>query len=253
MAITKITRDALNTGIDDNSDATAITIDSSERVGIGGAPDDAKLKVKTSAVNSLVDNVADEFVIENNGASGMTILSANNNSGFILFGDNDYNAAAGIRYEHANSAMSFRVNSAWDRLRIDSAGRVTAPNQPSCFIRLFPSVGNATTVTGGSVSHNIGSHYNAANGRFTAPIAGRYFVSFGFLTNSANNRVEMQVRKNNSPVIAGNEATGSNPHGSVSGACVVTMAVNDYFDFYNVSGTLYGGHDNNYLSIHLVG
>ena len=30
MAITKITRDALNTGIDDNSDATAITIDSSE-------------------------------------------------------------------------------------------------------------------------------------------------------------------------------------------------------------------------------
>ena len=29
MAITKITRDALNTGIDDNSDATAITIDSS--------------------------------------------------------------------------------------------------------------------------------------------------------------------------------------------------------------------------------
>ena len=35
MAITKITRDALNTGIDDNSDATAITIDSSEQVGIG--------------------------------------------------------------------------------------------------------------------------------------------------------------------------------------------------------------------------
>ena len=38
MAITKITRDALNTGIDDNSDATAITIDSSERVGVGAAP-----------------------------------------------------------------------------------------------------------------------------------------------------------------------------------------------------------------------
>ena len=35
MALTKITRDALNTGIDDNSDATAITIDSSEQVGIG--------------------------------------------------------------------------------------------------------------------------------------------------------------------------------------------------------------------------
>ena len=46
-----------------------------------------QLHVQTSAVNSSIDNVADEFVIENNGASGMTILSANNDSGFILFGD----------------------------------------------------------------------------------------------------------------------------------------------------------------------
>lgn len=35
MALSKITRTSLNTGIDDNSDATAITIDSSENVGIG--------------------------------------------------------------------------------------------------------------------------------------------------------------------------------------------------------------------------
>jgi len=35
MAITKVTREILSTGIDDNSNATAITIDSSERVGIG--------------------------------------------------------------------------------------------------------------------------------------------------------------------------------------------------------------------------
>ena len=35
MAITKVTRGLLSTGIDDNSNATAITIDSSENVGIG--------------------------------------------------------------------------------------------------------------------------------------------------------------------------------------------------------------------------
>ena len=35
MALSTIGRNQLNTGIDDNSDATAITIDSSERVGIG--------------------------------------------------------------------------------------------------------------------------------------------------------------------------------------------------------------------------
>jgi hypothetical protein len=35
MAITKVTRTLLSTGIDDQSNATAITIDSSENVGIG--------------------------------------------------------------------------------------------------------------------------------------------------------------------------------------------------------------------------
>ena len=35
MALTKISRGLLNTGVSDSSDATAITIDSSENVGIG--------------------------------------------------------------------------------------------------------------------------------------------------------------------------------------------------------------------------
>jgi hypothetical protein len=35
MAITKVSRDLLNTSIVDNGNATAITIDSSENVGIG--------------------------------------------------------------------------------------------------------------------------------------------------------------------------------------------------------------------------
>ena len=35
MSITKVSRNLLNTGVSDSSDATAITIDSSERIGIG--------------------------------------------------------------------------------------------------------------------------------------------------------------------------------------------------------------------------
>ena len=36
MALTKISRSLLDTGVSDSSDATAITIDSSENVGTGG-------------------------------------------------------------------------------------------------------------------------------------------------------------------------------------------------------------------------
>jgi hypothetical protein len=46
MALTKISRGLLSTGISDSSDATAITIDSSENVGIGTTSPDGKLDVR---------------------------------------------------------------------------------------------------------------------------------------------------------------------------------------------------------------
>ena len=45
MAITKVSRNLLSTGVTDTSDATAITIDSSEEVGIGSTSPSAKLEV----------------------------------------------------------------------------------------------------------------------------------------------------------------------------------------------------------------
>jgi len=45
MAITKVSRGLLNTGVSDSSDATAITIDSSERVGIGVTNPDSRLQI----------------------------------------------------------------------------------------------------------------------------------------------------------------------------------------------------------------
>ena len=49
MAITKVTRTLLSTGIDDQSNATAITIDSSENVGIGTASPSYQLDVENSS------------------------------------------------------------------------------------------------------------------------------------------------------------------------------------------------------------
>ena len=64
----------------------------------------------------------------------------------------------------------------WTYLRIDSSGRVRTPVQPAFKCKLSSATGaNFTGVlVFNSVQYNIGSHYNSSNGRFTAPVDGRY-------------------------------------------------------------------------------
>ena len=118
MAITKISRGLLNTGVSDSSDATAITIDSSERVMIGttdpGYPD-------------YGDSLTLGDVDGGGGNSGMTIRSGTTSYGTFYFSDATGTAAgtyAGkMQYNHTNNSMVFATNSS-DRLTIDSAGKV---------------------------------------------------------------------------------------------------------------------------------
>ena len=66
---------------------------------------------------------------------------------------------------------------------IDKYGRRTLPYQPTFKCKLSGATGaNFTgTLVFNNVSYNIGSHYNSSNGRFTAPIDGRYL--FAWYTN----------------------------------------------------------------------
>ena len=57
MALTKISRGLLNTGVSDGSDATAITIDSSEQVGIGTTSADSLLHVDGIKITLVHTNI----------------------------------------------------------------------------------------------------------------------------------------------------------------------------------------------------
>jgi len=96
-------------GIDDNANATAITIDSSENVGIGTSSPSANLDVASSnATIHLTDTDDTTYAeIRNNGGT-FTIAS-------------DEGAAA------TNSSINFRVD-ATERMRIDSSGNVGIGN-----------------------------------------------------------------------------------------------------------------------------
>ena len=107
MALTKVLRGGLSTGVSDSSDATAITIDSSENVMMGGA---------TSATSDI------------------TVGTASTDKRGIFIGSNQYrlglkNASNNEVWLGSNGANSFTVSNASGStlINVDSSGNIVLP------------------------------------------------------------------------------------------------------------------------------
>jgi len=109
MALTKVSRGLLSTSIVDNGNATAITIDVNENVGIGTSPA-YKLDVAGS-VRLKTGSTGTPVIVSTGGDS----------QGTLRFGStgNEYSINSGADY----LAMIFNTNGA-ERMRIDSSGNL---------------------------------------------------------------------------------------------------------------------------------
>ena len=106
-------------GIDDNADATAITINSSESVGINN-----------TTMASFDADARNLVVGSGSGDNGLTIYSDGSSSGSIFFsnGTSGTQTKQGqIVYEQNNSAMIFSTGAS-ERMRIDSSGNLFVNN-----------------------------------------------------------------------------------------------------------------------------
>jgi hypothetical protein len=111
-----------STGIDDNADATAMTITSAEKIGIGETSPLGLVHIKTADSGAGANGDADDLIVENgtSGASaGISILSATNGYGAINFGDSGDDNIGIINYDHPNNAMKFFTNGA-EAMRINT-------------------------------------------------------------------------------------------------------------------------------------
>jgi hypothetical protein len=100
-------------------------------------------------------------------------------------------------------------------------------------------------------SHNA---YNHTNGRFTAPIAGRYVFNVWAMSNGAT-VLYTEFRKNGSRVYNATPYTGNvGSYGNIAGTIVINLAVNDYIDVNVSSGAAYGGgNDHNGFCGYMIG
>jgi len=155
-----------------------------------------------------------------------------------------------------------------ERLRIDSSGRVTMPYQPMFYA--YQTGADYSTSTGifastqwNATMINVGNHFDTSNGRFTAPIAGRYvFYGKGLVRwGSSAGHVETTLYKNNSNVtsrgLGYDQMVASNDHANQFFMAYLDLAVDDWVQYgiHALSGgaNLYYGENLGSFSGRLVG
>jgi hypothetical protein len=197
---------------------TAVTIDTSQNVGIG----------TTSPTNRLhVFGPSGDYrtaLFESASTAGPSVQI----KGSRIYELRSTNTGAG---EGAGLFFIYDKTAEASRITINSSGIVTIPNQPAFFARKTNGGGMAPVnpVLFNDVVTNIGSYYNASTGRFTAPVAGTYyFISTAHCetTNNLDRKITIYVNGSLRAEAYVLNATGARVR--IVNAAILVLAVNDY-------------------------
>ena len=159
----------------------------------------------------------------------------------------------------ANSATDW-PDAAEDKvLTLGYDGQVSKPRQASFHVTIGGGQINSNvgvivfTDTTSHINHNTGSHYNTSNGRFTAPIAGKYLITARMLTNSSSQSYTIYIIRRNGTSLGYIGHNHSDYWLMESGTFVMDLNANDYIDCYLQQHSGHGGYGYASFSGYLLG
>jgi len=180
---TKIPAELSSTpGIIDSSNATAITIDSSENVGIGETTPLGKVHIKSGDTGaSSVSSDKSDLVIENNSHAGITTLSTDSTESGMFFGHASDTRAGEIHTRYDTTTMTigtrmsgglikFLSDNGTERMRIISDGKVgIGTTSPDVLLDVRGEVSIAYNASHGLRFYNSGrSNWSSIGNRETS-------------------------------------------------------------------------------------
>lgn len=253
---TSITTDNVTT--DDLAvDTNTLRVDATHnRVGINHTSPEQHLHIN-SATNTRA-------LIETTDAGSVAELQLKNTAQTVKLGIETSSNVGGGAYGTGTLASNFAiVNNGNTGFHMDGNGYIRTPRMPHAVVQYIGG-GNQTfsaaVVTFNTVHENIGNMYNSSNGRFTAPVAGRYLICVNVLSGSANGHGLYNVRKNGGYFLPGTNGWaqiwnyGTNNDSFVTYSSVETLGINDYLDLY-INGSHDHLHWNHYnrMSVTMIG
>lgn len=191
-----------------------------------------------------------------------SVGNSNTNSSNWIRGNASY-----LQYNSAASGHTWEIAGV-ERMRIDSSGRVTTPNQARVFAQgninnwsnnTANQIYTAWQTTGADGSYSVGISFNASNGRFTVDVAGTYYIHASMYIRIGpsypTTASRLNLRKNGGQWVNSHVHSNENiPDMSVNIEGLMPMAVNDYFTIDNsYAVSHYRGAVHTYLHAYLVG